>query len=389
MIAIANGKVVTVTGETYEKGTVLLDGGKIAAVGADVEIPEGAEVIDASGKWVTPGLIDAHTHISTFNEPQVIPPSYDGNETSSPITPQVRGIDALNPRDMAIAITRSAGFTTCYTGPGSANVIGGTGLCFKLKEAETCLEMAIPGTEMMKFALGENPKRFYGTKGQMPVTRMGVAALLRETLTKAKNYSDALLEAQTDPEKKPKPDFALDALVPVVRGEMKVRIHCHRADDIVTAIRISEEFGLKYSIEHVTEGYLIADYLAQKDPDMVIGPLNMGPGKMEIWNTSLSNPAKLEAAGCKRFSLMADTSSATKFLPTYIGLCIGRGLSPELAMKAVTINPATMLGIADRVGSIEVGKDADLAIWSGFPFSNLSLCEKTIIDGRVYENEPF
>ena len=122
---------------------------------------------------------------------------------------------------------------------------------------------------------------------------------------------------------------------------------------------------------------------------MVIGPLNMGPGKMEIWNTSLSNPAQLEAAGCKRFSLMADTSSATKFLPTYIGLCIGRGLSPELAMKAVTINPATMLGIADRVGSIEVGKDADLAIWSGFPFSNLSLCEKTIIDGRVYENEPF
>lgn len=389
MIAIVNGKVVTVTGETYDHGTVLLDGGRIAAVGDKVQIPEGAQVIDATDKWVTPGLIDAHTHISTFNEPQTMPGSYDGNEISDPITPQVRGIDALNPRDMAIAVARSAGFTTCYTGPGSANVIGGTGICFKLKEAETCLELAIPGTEMMKFALGENPKRVYGSKGQMPVTRMGIAALLRETLTKAKNYSDALLEGEKDPEKKPKPDFQLEALVPVVRGEMKVRIHCHRADDIVTAIRISEEFGLKYSIEHVTEGHLIADFLAQKDPDMVVGPLAVGPVKMECWNISLSNPAKLEAAGCKRFCLMQDTSSDTKYLPTYVGLCIARGLSPELAMKAVTINPATLLGISHRVGSIEVGKDADLAIWNGYPFSNLSLCEKTIIDGQVYENEPF
>ena len=223
----------------------------------------------------------------------------------------------------------------------------------------------------------------------MPVTRMGTAALLRETLTRAQQYSDALKAAEDHPEKKPEYNAKLEALVPVVRGKMKVRIHCHRADDIVTAIRISEEFGLDYSLEHVTEGHFIAGYLAQKDPDMVVGPLTMEPAKMEIWNTSLKNPAILEQAGCSRFCLMQDAPSGTKYLPSYIGLAIARGLSFDMALRAVTINPAKLLGLADRVGSIEVGKDADLAIWNGNPFSNLSLCEKTVIDGVVYENEPF
>ena len=387
MIAITNGKIITVTGETLEKGTVLVQDGKIAAVGIDVDVPADAVQIDASGKWVTPGLIEAHNHICAMQEPSTYGTADDGNEVSDPITPQIRIADAIDPRNMAIPIVRAAGFTTVYTMPGSANVIGGQGTAMKLKKAATAEEMIIPGTSMMKMALGENPKRVYGGKGKMPVTRMGVAGILRESLYKAKNYADALQEAQTDPDKKkPEYDAKLAALVPVVRGEMKVRIHCHRSDDIVTAIRISEEFGLKYSIEHVTEGYQIAGYLAQKNPEMVVGPLTMRPAKMEIWNTDMKNPGILEKAGCDRFCLMEDAASATRYLPMHIGFAIARGLSPEMAMKAVTINAARLLGLSDRIGSIEVGKDADLAIWSGDPFSNFTLCEKTMIDGVIYEN---
>ena len=255
MIAITNGKVVTVTKGTFENGTVLVEDGKIKAVGAGIQIPEGAKVIDAKGGYITPGLIDCHTHICNFSEPRTMPGQRDdGNEGSDPITPQVRALDAVNPEDWAVRPVREAGFTTVYTQPGSGNIIGGTGIAIKLW-GHTAEEMMIPGTEEMKFALGENPKRFHGLEQhRMPWTRMGTAALLRETLYKAKNYSDKLKAAETDPSKAPEPDFKLDALVRVVRGEQRVRIHCHRADDIITAIRIAKEFGLDFTLEHATEG---------------------------------------------------------------------------------------------------------------------------------------
>lgn len=388
MIAIKGGKVMTITGQTWEDGVVLIDGGKIVGVGpaGEVAIAEGAQVIDAKGKWVTPGLIDAHTHISTFNEPQTMPGMYDGNEVSGPVTPQVRGIDALNPRDMAIAIVRGAGFTTCYTGPGSANVVGGTGICFKTKEGKTVFDIALEGTECMKFALGENPKRVYGSDKKMPVTRMGVGAVMREALYKAKHYADKLAAAEAGEGTPPEPNFTLDALVPVVRRQMKARIHCHRSDDIVTAVRIAEEFGLDYTIEHCTEGYMITDFLKEHNVRFVLGPLAIGPRKMEIWNLTMDAPGIVEAAGITDFCIMEDTSSDTKYLPMHIGLCMARGLSEEMAFKAVTINPARLLGLEDRVGSLEVGKDADVVIWSGHPFSNFTRCETTIIDGEVYQN---
>lgn len=387
MLAIEHGKLMTITSGVIEDGVILIDGGKIEGVGKDLPIPNDATIIDAKGKYVTPGLIDAHTHIALINEPQCRPTTYDANELTNPVTPFLRGIDAFNPLDPAIPMVRSAGFTTCYTGPGSANVIGGTGFAFKLKTAYNVTDMAIPGTEMMKFALGQNPKQIYGNQKKTPGTRMGIAALLREQLTNARWYSDELERAARGEVKPPKPDFRLDPLVPVVRGERKVRIHCHRNDDIVTAIRISEEFGLDYCLEHCTEGWMIADYLVEKHCDMVLGPLTLGFTKPEVWNTSLRAPAIFEAAGNRNFCIMEDAASETRFLPTHIGLCMARGLSEETALRSVTINPAKLLGISDRVGSLEVGKDADIAIWSGHPFSNFTLCEKTIIDGIIYENE--
>ena len=385
MIAIKGGKLLTVTNGIIEKGNILIENGKITAVGADVAIPEGAEVICAEGCWVTPGPIDVHTHISTFAEPQPRPVIHDGNETSSPNTCQIRGIDGLNPKDMAIEVARNAGFTTCYTGPGSANVLGGTGIAFKTKPGETVYDIVIPGTEMMKMAFGENPKNVYGSRHVLPNTRMGVAAVLREALFNAKAYSDAKLKAEKEGKEPPKPDFKLEALVPVVRGEMKCRIHAHRNDDIVTAVRIAKEFNLDFVIEHCTEGYMIKDFLKKENVTAVVGPLDMQPAKMEIWNATFDNPGILEKAGVN-FCLTQDTSSFTKILPINIGIAIAHGLSHEYALKAVTINPAKVLGLEDRMGSLEAGKDADIAIFSGDPFCNYTLCRTTIIDGVVYNH---
>lgn len=385
MIAITNGKIVTVTGKTIENGTVLVENGKILEIGENVKIPVGTEIIDAQQGWVMPGFIDAHTHISNFNEPDTMPAlAKDGNETSSPITPQVRAADAINPSDYAIEKVRHAGFTTVCTLPGSANVIGGTGIVYKLR-GNTAGEMIIPKTEQMKFALGENPKRFYGTKGTLPVTRMGTAALLRQTLYNAKVYSNALLAAKADPTKAPKPDFQMDALVPVVRGEMTCRIHAHRADDIETAIRICDEYGLKYSIEHVTEGFKIVDLLKEHKVTCVVGPHMMGAGKQEVHNTTLENTGILANAGLE-VCITADTASGTQFLPPIIGILIRNGLSEADAFRGVTITPAKLLGVDDKVGSLEVGKDADITVYDGNPFSSLSACRLTMIDGVAYNN---
>ena len=385
MTAIINGKVVTVTGETYEKGSVLVEDGKIAAVGADIAVPQDAEIIDAAGCWVMPGLIDCHTHISNFNEPNSIPGQYDGNEATSPNTAHVRAADAIYSDDYAIKPVREAGFTTVCVLPGSANVIGGTGISLKLR-GHTPQEMIIPGTEQMKFAFGENPKRVYGGKKVIPSTRMGVGAVLREALYNAKNYSDSLLAAEEDPSKKPKPDFKLDALVPVVRGEMRCRMHAHRSDDILTAISIAEEYGLDYVVEHCTEGYKIADVLNEKQARVVIGPHLTAPSKVEIHGRKLTTPGVLASNENITVCLTADTGSETCRLPMTIGMLMRRGLSEKKAIEGVTINPAKVLNLDHRVGSLEVGKDADIAIFDGHPFDSMTLCRLVMIDGVVYNN---
>ena len=384
MIALKNCKAVTIANGILENATILVEEGLIKAVGLDVEVPAEAEIIDLNGKWVAPGFIDAHCHFSAMSEPRTKGMGDDGNEVTNPVTAYIRIIDALNPFGIAYEPVRKAGFTTCYTMPGSANVIGGTGIAFKLKDGRCIEDIIIPGTEMMKMALGENPKGAYGGQKKMPMTRMGTGAVLREALFEAKQYSDELLNEKED--KKVKRNFKLEALVPVVRGEMRCRIHCHRADDIMTAIRIAEEFGLEFTIEHATEGYKIADILAEKNVTCVVGPMRMIPGKMEVWDCTIENPALLEKAGVE-FALTADAETATQWLPEETGVAMAYGLSEEMAFKALTINAAKVIKLDHRIGSLEAGKDADLAIFDGHPLSNMTRCKATMIEGKFWYNE--
>ncbi|MBQ1271854.1 MAG: amidohydrolase [Clostridia bacterium] len=384
MVARINCKAVTISDGIIEKATILVEDGLIKAVGDNVEIPLDAAVIDLEGKWVTPGFIDAHSHLA-MGEPGTKGSGDDDNEATAPVTAHVRMIDSLDPWSIGIPEARKGGFTVMCTLPGSANIIGGTGVAVKLKDGLCVDDIVIPGTEVMKMALGENPKGCYGSKHIMPMTRMGNGAVLREALFNAKQYAEdkAAAEAEGKPFKK---DFRQEPLVPVVRGEMRCRIHCHRADDIMTAVRISEEFGLDYVVEHCTEGFKVADILAEKKVRCVVGPLRMIPGKMEVWNCRIDNPAMMEKAGCE-FALSADAQTATRWLPEEVGLAMAYGLSEEAAFRSLTINPAKILGLDHRMGTLEAGKDADLAVFDGHPFNNMTRCKATMIEGKFWFNE--
>jgi len=391
VLAITNGKIYTITNGIIERGTVLIENGKIKAVGANVAVPAGAAVIDATGKVVMPGLIDAHSHIGIFGEP-MDEMNVDGNEMTNPATPEVRGMDGLNPNDPAFKDVLTAGVTTVYTGPGSGNVIGGTGAAYKTV-GRTVEEMMIPGTEMMKMALGENPKRVYGSQKKLPMTRMGNAAVLRNALIQAQNYLEKRRRAEAKAKEEgkepeyPERDLRWEVLGKVVSRQMKARIHAHRADDILTAIRIAREFNLDFVIEHATEGYKIADILAAEKVPCVVGPLLIGRYKLELQDITLRNPGILARAGVK-IAIQMDDSSETRWLPVNVGLAIREGLPEEEGFRAVTINAAEILGIADRLGSLEPGKDADIAIFDGHPFQSMTHCVYTIIDGKVvYKRE--
>ena len=388
MLAIVNGRVLTATGKSYPHATVLVENGRITAVEEVINIPPNAEILDASGCWVTPGLIDAHTHIGTFLEPETRNGGCDDNEEATdPTTPQLRSLDAFNLNEPSIEAVRRAGFSVCCSLPGSGNVIGGQGFAFKTAPRTTVDEMMIPGTTVMKFALGENPIDAYGSRKLTPATRMGIGGILRQTLFAAKNYSDQLLASETEPNiPRPQPNFKLEALLPVVRGQMTCRVHCHQSNDIATALRIADEFHLRIVIEHATEGVQLADTLSRRGVPCVVGPLVLGPSKRELWQRSLSTPARLAEAGVE-IALTQDSASMTSMLPIYVGLCIKHGLDRETALRAVTIHAAHILGIDNRVGTIEVGKDADIAIFDADPFSNYTSCLYTIIDGAVFKHD--
>ena len=377
MIFITNAHIKPIVGEEIQNGSILLDGSKIAAIGADITAPEGAEVIDAGGRLVTPGIIEAHCHLGLHNQ-CLRWEGADYNESTDPITPQMRAIDGFNPQDGGLADGIRGGITTVCTGPGSANIVGGTFMITKLA-GKRVDKMAIVENAAMKCAFGENPKSVYGQNKKSPKTRMATAAILRELLFKTRNYME---EKASD--KPPKFDMKLEAMLPVIRGEMPLKAHAHRADDIFTAIRIAKEFGLKLTLDHCSDGSLIADELAAEGYPALVGPTMTNKSKPEVANKSFTTPGDLHRAGVKVCIITDAPVIMLEKLPMCAGLAAQGGLPMEEAWKAITINPAQVLGVEERIGSLEAGKDADIVIWTADPLTTIGgEAYITIIDGKV------
>ncbi len=379
MLLIKNGYIKPMVGADIPNGCVLIDDeGKIAAVAAEIAAPQGAQIIDAQGRLVTPGCVEAHCHIGLHNEAMRWE-GMDYNEASDPITPHMRAIDSINPMDEGLALALEGGVTTVCTGPGSANVVGGTFAAIKLV-GKRVDNMIVKHPVAMKCAFGENPKGCYGQSGKKsPITRMAVAALLRELLFKTKRYME---DKETG--KNPGFDMKLEAMIPVLKGEIPLKAHAHRADDIFTAIRIAKEFGVKLTLDHCTDGALIADELAKEGLCAFVGPSFGSKSKIELINKSFETPAVLHNAGIK-VSIITDAPVIPQqYLPMCAGLAVNSGLPYEEAWKAITINPAEATGIADRVGSLETGKDGDVVIWTEDPLKTVGACAyMTVVDGKV------
>ena len=379
MLFIQNAYIKTMVGSDIPRGCVLVDdAGKIAAVGEGLAAPEGATVIDAQGRLVTPGCIDAHCHIGLDNEACGWE-GMDYNEIVDPITPQMRAIDSINPMDEAFPNALRGGVTAACTGPGSANVVGGTFAAIKL-HGKRVDNMVIKEPVAMKCAFGENPKRCYGQSGKKaPMTRMGTAALLRELLMKTKRYME-----DKENDKHPAFNMKLEAMIPVLKKQIPLKAHAHRADDIFTSIRIAKEFDLDITLDHCTDGALIADELAKEGLWAFVGPSLGSKTKIELAHKSFTTPAVLRAAGVKICIITDAPVIPLQYLPMCAGLAVNSGLDAEDAWKAITINPAQAIGIADRVGSLEPGKDADLVIWTADPLQTVGgEAWMTLVDGKI------
>ncbi len=404
MLLIKNARLLTMAGVEYQNGYIAADKGKIISLGDDKEgleqlekainanttDAEGigaesivAEVIDAKGNYVLPGFVDAHCHIGMC-EDSVGFEGDDGNEMTDPVTPQLRAIDAIYHADRSFVEAYESGITTVVTGPGSANVIGGQFAA--LKTYGRCVEeMLIREPVAMKIAFGENPKTVYHEKRQSPMTRMATAAILRESLMKAREYKQMQEEYERDSENFDKPDYdmKMEALIKVIKGEIPVKAHAHRADDILTALRIAKEFGIRITIEHCTEGHLITDILLEEKATVITGPFLTDRSKIELKNQSPKAPGIISGAGIKTAIMTDHPCTPVQYLPLCAAVAVKEGMDEVEALKAITINAAEITGIADRVGSLEVGKDADIIILDGPPLELKSKVLYTIINGQV------
>lgn len=387
MLLLKNGNVMTMAGPAFV-GDVAIENGKIVAVGQSLSYSD-AEVRDVTGMTVMPGIVDPHCHIGMWEDAMGFEGA-DGNECTNPITPELRAIDAINPYDRCFEEAAAGGVTTCVTGPGSANVIGGQFVAIKT-HGDSVEDMVLRFPVAVKAAFGENPKRVYDGKNQTPSTRMATAALMRKALIEAQEYNEKLEKGKADPEKMPERNLGKEILARVIRRELPMKIHAHRADDILTAIRICREFKLRYTLDHCTEGYLITDKLKEalgEDCEgIIVGPLLTDRSKIELKNLSFKAPKVLEQAGIE-YAMMTDHPvTPEQYLPICTAVAVREGASEEGALKAITINAAKITGIADRVGSIEVGKDADIAVFSGHPFGFRSRCVLTLVNGKVAHEE--
>ena len=380
MILIKNAQIHTMTGQIIDGGSILIKDGKIEKISRnqDFDVEKDIKVIDAKGQMLVPGIIDAHCHLGMVEDSMGFEGD-DVNEMTDPITPELRALDAINPLDKGFKEAYENGITTVATGPGSSNIVCGQFVAIKTfgKRVD---DMIVKEPLAMKLAFGENPKSVYGKEGSSPMTRMAIASKLRELLFKAKEYMASEDKAF---------DMKLESMVKVLKREIPLKVHVHRADDIFTALRIAKEFDLDLTIDHCTEGHLIADYLKEEKVNCIVGPAFTDRSKIELKNLTFDTPKHLHAKGIK-FAIMTDSPEVpVYYLPLCAGLAVKAGLPEEEAFKAITINAAQILGIGDRVGSIEEGKDADLVLFSSNPLTCIQAeALMTIIEGEiVYQKE--
>lgn len=380
-LAIINAEIHTVAQKEPIQGGILVADGKIADIG-DITIPDDADVIDAAGARVYPGFIDSHTHLGVSEE-GLGWEGRDYNEMTEPVTTHLRALDAINPEEDGFREAVEAGITTVMSTPGSANILGGSTVVLKTGGG-LLHQRVLRENAGIKAALGENPKRIYSSQKKMPSTRMANAALLREALVAAGNYMDKIERAGGDSEKLPPRDLKLEALIPVLKKEIPIRMHAHRADDIATALRIAREFDIDLTLEHASEAHLIADKVAATGFPATVGPSLGNPGKVETQNKTLETVKVLSEAGMT-VALTTDHPVLSIYELLHAAAAVVRetGMDDYDVLRCITINAAKILGVEDRVGSIEKGKDADLVIVDGHPFDYLSQVLYTIIDGQV------
>ena len=387
-IAITGGRVVPIEGEPIDGGTVVITGGRIAAVGGpDLKPPPGADVVDAAGRWVLPGLVDAHTHLGAREEGEGWA-GHDTNELTGPIQAHVRVLDAINPADEGFRDAIAGGVLAAGITPGSGNPIGGQTVAVRCW-GRTVDDMVLRSPAGMKSALGENPKRVLGERRVNPSSRLGTAAAIRTALVDTLNYLEKEKDREQEQEESaervrltPSRDLKHEALGRVLRREIPWRQHCHRADDIATALRLADEFGYDLVIDHGTEGYLIADKIAAAGVPVVAGPLITARSKVELRNRTMANPGILAAAGVTVAIATDHPVVPVHLLIVQATLAVREGLDRDTALRAVTITPARIMRVADRIGSLVPGKDADVAIWSGDPLDVMSRVEAAYVGGR-------
>lgn len=388
-IAITSGYVVPVVGDPIEGGTVVISDGAITAVGPGdtTPVPEGATVVDAAGKWVLPGFVEAHGHIG-IDEEGVGWAGDDTNEMTDPNGARMRALDAINPADRGFVDALSGGVTSSVVKPGSGNPIGGQTVAIKCW-GRSMEDRLIKQPTSVKSALGENPKRVYGKKDQIPSTRQGVAAVIRDAFTKAQDYKAKRDHAAGEGAPFDR-DNTLEVLVEVLDGTLPWCQHTHRADDIHTAMRLADEFGYRLIINHCTEGHLLADEIAARGIPVITGPLMTSRSKVEVKNKTLANPGILDRAGVKVALTTDHPVVPIEFLVHQATLCVKEGMDPASAIRALTVNPAEIMGIDDRVGSLAPGLDGDVVVWSGDPLDVMSRALRVFVEGRevyTYDEE--
>lgn len=379
MLCVKNGLIHDAVNREAYQGDILIEDGKIKAIGKELALEEGTEVIDAEGLMVYPGFVEAHCHLGLDNYACGFE-GHDYNEMTDILSPQLRGIDSINPMDPTLEMAAQGGVTCVAAGPGSANVLGGTFVAMKTV-GKRIDKMVVKNPVAMKCAFGENPKRCY--KDKTSSCRMDIASKLRETLNRARDYMERKELAGEDVSKRPAYDPKLEALIPVLKKEIPLKAHAHRADDIFTAIRVAKECDVDLTLEHVTDGSLIVEELAAENYPVAVGPSFGHATKLELINKSFETPGLLAKAGCQVSIITDSPVIPQQYLALCAGLAVQSGMDEFDALKAITINPAKHIGVADRVGSLEVGKDADIVIADGSPLVSTTKIWKVLIDGKI------